>query len=206
MNDVLKAPFPYEGGKSRVAAEVWARFGTVKSYVEPFFGSGAVLLGRPQPFTGLETVNDKDHFIANFWRAMKHDPEGLARMSDWPINETDLHARHVWLVTEGVKRIAKCYDKADHYDLKAAAWWVWGKSQWIGAGWCHPPSGKVWHQRPRIKGQGLNPVPDARPHLARPSGVNAEKVRTKRPRLSGHHDGGVHAKEPSALTDWFLGG
>lgn len=43
----LKAPFPYFGGKSRVTREVWARFGDVPNYVEPFFGSGAVLLGRP---------------------------------------------------------------------------------------------------------------------------------------------------------------
>ena len=43
----LKAPFPYFGGKGRVAGEVWKRFGAVKTYVEPFFGSGAVLLGRP---------------------------------------------------------------------------------------------------------------------------------------------------------------
>jgi DNA adenine methylase len=44
----LQAPFPYFGGKSRVAEIVWARFGDVDNYVEPFFGSGAVLLARPQ--------------------------------------------------------------------------------------------------------------------------------------------------------------
>jgi site-specific DNA-adenine methylase len=42
----LKAPFPYFGGKSRIAAEVWRRFGDVKTYVEPFCGSCAVLLAR----------------------------------------------------------------------------------------------------------------------------------------------------------------
>lgn len=44
---VLKAPFPWFGGKSKIANEVWRRFGDVPNYVEPFFGSGAVLLGRP---------------------------------------------------------------------------------------------------------------------------------------------------------------
>ena len=43
----LRAPFPWFGGKRRVAPEVWERFGDVPNYVEPFFGSGAVLLGRP---------------------------------------------------------------------------------------------------------------------------------------------------------------
>ncbi len=37
----LKAPFPWFGGKSRVAPDVWARFGDVANYVEPFFGGGA---------------------------------------------------------------------------------------------------------------------------------------------------------------------
>ena len=43
----LRSPFPWFGGKSRVAGLVWDRFGDVPNYVEPFFGSGAVLFGRP---------------------------------------------------------------------------------------------------------------------------------------------------------------
>lgn len=43
----LKAPFPYFGGKSRVASIVWERFGDIANYVEPFFGSGAMLIARP---------------------------------------------------------------------------------------------------------------------------------------------------------------
>ena len=35
----LKAPFPFFGGKSRVADNVWSRFGNVPNYVEPFAGS-----------------------------------------------------------------------------------------------------------------------------------------------------------------------
>src|SRR5689334_19180994 len=53
--NTLKAPFPWFGGKSRVASLVWERFGEVRNYVEPFAGSLAVLLGRPQPFAGPET-------------------------------------------------------------------------------------------------------------------------------------------------------
>ncbi|KKM69533.1 hypothetical protein LCGC14_1449830, partial [marine sediment metagenome] len=43
----LKAPFPWFGGKRRVADKVWERFGDVPNYVEPFAGSLAVLLERP---------------------------------------------------------------------------------------------------------------------------------------------------------------
>lgn len=64
MNDnILEAPFPYFGGKSRVAGEVWRRFGNVPNLIEPFAGSLAVLLARPEPFSGTETVNDADAFI-----------------------------------------------------------------------------------------------------------------------------------------------
>ena len=48
----LKAPFPWFGGKSRAAHLVWERFGNVRAYVEPFFGSGAVLLRRQTELAG----------------------------------------------------------------------------------------------------------------------------------------------------------
>lgn len=40
MNDVgtLKAPFPYFGGKRRVAELVWSRLGDPINYIEPFAG------------------------------------------------------------------------------------------------------------------------------------------------------------------------
>ena len=75
---MLQAPFPWFGGKSRVGPLVWERFGDVANYVEPFAGSLAVLLARPVGWEGSETVNDKDGFVANFWRALQADPDGVA--------------------------------------------------------------------------------------------------------------------------------
>ena len=86
-------PFPYFGGKSSVADLVWSAFGDVSNYVEPFFGSGAVLLLRPDGAGHIETVNDADGFVANFWRALQRDPEAVAVYADNPVNECDLHAR-----------------------------------------------------------------------------------------------------------------
>lgn len=131
---MLKSPFPYFGGKSRVAHLIWDRFGNVPNYVEPFAGSLAVLLSRPhQP--GIETVNDKDCLLSNFWRALKSDPDSVACHADWPVNEADLHARHLWLVTREEFRERMKTDP-DYYDVKVAGWWLWGKCQWIGSGWC----------------------------------------------------------------------
>ena len=130
----MKAPFPWFGGKSRVANLVWQRFGDVPNYCEPFFGSGAVLLERPTaPRT--ETVNDRDCFVANFWRALQADPQAVARYADNPVNEADQHARHLWLIqqTDWVERMKT---EPEFYDAKIAGWWVWGQCIWIGAGWC----------------------------------------------------------------------
>ena len=73
----LSAPFPWFGGKAPVAAQVWEALGNVDHYLEPFFGSGAVLLARPHA-PRLETVNDLDGFLANFWRAVRAAPDEVA--------------------------------------------------------------------------------------------------------------------------------
>lgn len=139
----LKAPFPWFGGKAKVAPLVWERFGAVRNYVEPFAGSLAVLLGRPQPFEGTETVNDADGYVANFWRALQADPERVAHFADWPVNENDLHARHAWLVERKEPLRARLEGDPDFFDAKIAGWWVWGIACWIGSGFC---SGKgPWH-------------------------------------------------------------
>jgi DNA adenine methylase len=133
---VLPAPFPYFGGKRRVADMVWSRFGDCRNYVEPFFGSGAVLLGRPTPFDGVETVNDADGLLANFWRALRADPDAVADHADHPVNENDLHARHSWLVGHKDTLQARLEGDPDYHDAKIAGWWVWGMACWIGAGFC----------------------------------------------------------------------
>lgn len=132
----LKAPFPYFGGKARAAHLVWERFGSVRNYVEPFFGSGAVLLNRPTPFDGPETVNDADGMVSNFWRAIKADSDAVADYADWPVNENDLHARHAWLVGEKDSLQSRLEGNPDFFDPKVAGWWVWGMACWIGGGFC----------------------------------------------------------------------
>lgn len=134
----LPSPYPWFGGKRRVATEVWQAFGQVDNYVEPFFGSGAVLLARPDfdpARRQTETVNDADGFVANFWRALQADPEAVSHWADYPVSEMDLHARHGWLVNRRA-RLTWSLEDPDFYDVKTAGWWVWGIAQWIGSGWC----------------------------------------------------------------------
>jgi DNA adenine methylase len=132
---VLRAPFPWFGGKSLAAPLIWRAFGNVPNYVEPFAGSLAVLLARPST-PKVETVNDKDGLIANFWRAVQHAPAEVASFADWPVNEADLHARHQWLVGKALPLTERLVADPDYYDAKVAGWWVWGICSWIGNGWC----------------------------------------------------------------------
>jgi DNA adenine methylase len=131
----VKSPFPYFGGKSKIAPLVWRRFGAVTNYVEPFCGSAAMLLNRPEP-QGVETVNDADGYLSNFWRATQHDPEAVARWADNPVNENDLHAVHSWLVANKEDFLARLEGDPEYFDAKVAGRWCWGECCWIGSGWC----------------------------------------------------------------------
>lgn len=159
----LRAPFPWFGGKSRIAAAVWERFGDVPNYVEPFAGSLAVVLNRPHA-PKVETVNDLDGMVANFWRALQADPDAVAAHADWPVNELDLHARHLWLTNAGRAQVERLREDPDWFDAKIAGWWVWGCCQWIGSGWCEHPE---WQQLPHLgdAGMGVHRPSQQLPHL-----------------------------------------
>ena len=183
MNGTL-APFPWFGGKSRCADLVWQRFGDVRNFIEPFFGSGAVLLSRPETHTGyIETANDKDGYVANFWRAVQADPETVAQHADWPVNEVDLHARHVWLLAQREDLLAHLCGDPEFYDAKIAGWWCWGISSWIGGGWCSG-CGSWW--------------PDGAGRLVKKAA--GKGVHRQLPHL-GNAGQGVHRK--SDINSWF---
>lgn len=196
---VLRAPFPWFGGKSRVAPQVWAAFGDVRNYVEPFFGSGAVLLGRPQPFDGIETVNDLDGFVSNAWRAIQHAPDATARWADEPVNENDLHARHVWLRERRETLSRRLEADPEYYDTRIAGWWLWGMACWIGGGFCGESGSGPWCV---VDGQLVH-LGDAGQGVARRRvhlGAGQGTVARKRVHL-GNAGRGVAKDEP--LVAWF---
>lgn len=148
---ILKAPFPYFGGKRRAASLVWDALGPVDHYVEPFCGSAAVLLARPHE-PRCETVNDLDGMIANLWRAVKHAPDAVAEACDWPVIEADLHARHLWLIGQRESMTERLIADPEWYDARIAGWWCWGACAWIGTGWCD--AGKPSRQLPHLGDEG----------------------------------------------------
>ena len=180
----MKSPYPYFGGKSKIAANAWRAFGQVDNYVEPFFGSGAVLLSRHYE-TGnrlTETVNDLDGFIVNFWRAIKSRPDIVAQYCDYPVNETDLFSRHAWLIGKRDTLTAQL-DDPEYFDPKIAGWWAWGACAWIGSGWCSSNGPWQWDGERIIDSRQLanydraNASPGIhkkRPHLVSNKGIKRQ--------------------------------
>ena len=191
----IKAPFVWFGGKRKVAPLVWPRLGDVDNYAEPFAGSLAMLLERPPESSGrnAETVNDKDRYICNFWRALKADPDAVARYADWPVNETDLLARHIWLVNEGRASLARLDADPDYSDAKIAGWWVWGINCWIGSGWCAGNGKWGADAEGNIVDVKAGGVKRQKPHLGNNVG---QGVHRKLPNL-GRAGQGVHRKLPN---------
>ncbi len=182
----LAAPFPYFGGKSLACETVWAALGDPENYVEPFAGSAAMLLGRPN-VGKVETINDADGFVANFWRAVSLDAAEVARHVDWPTNEADLIARHSWLVRNAPGLLQRLEADPDYYDAKVAGWWCWGACNWIGSGWCSG-TGPWQHDGEKLV--------DARqlPHL----GDAGRGVNRKLPHLGDAGQGRTHY-----IYEWF---
>jgi DNA adenine methylase len=155
----MKAPFPYFGGKSTIAFEVWQRLGKPRQYIEPFFGSGAVLLAS-QHIASLEVVNDLNGFLANFWRCVKFNPEAAASWADYPVSHIDLGARHQWLLSQQDYLGENLSDPDWLGDAKIAGWWVWGQCCWIGSGWCVWGGGQIPHVSDAGRGvQAIGKIP-----------------------------------------------
>lgn len=77
MKPVLK----YPGSKWRLADWIVSLMPPHKSYLEPFFGSGAVFFKKSP--SRIETINDLDGEIINLFRCIREQPEELMRAVAW---------------------------------------------------------------------------------------------------------------------------
>lgn len=84
MKPVLK----YPGGKWRLASWIISHMPAHTTYLEPFFGSGAVFFNKSP--SKVETINDIDGQVVNFFRTLREQPEKLAEqiaLTPWARNE-----------------------------------------------------------------------------------------------------------------------
>ena len=68
----------YPGGKWNIAKQLVGLIPEHHSYLEPFFGGGAVLFTKP--VSDIETINDLDHNVVNLFRCIQEDAERLATL------------------------------------------------------------------------------------------------------------------------------
>lgn len=76
----VKPVIKYPGAKWRIAKDIVNLIPIHHSYVEPYFGSGAVLFNK-RP-SNIETINDMDGRVVNLFKCLQNDPQKLARLVD----------------------------------------------------------------------------------------------------------------------------
>ena len=74
----MKCVLKYPGAKNRIAEWICGFISEHRVYVEPYFGSGAIFFNK-QP-AKIETINDLDGNVVNYFRVLREKPEELARM------------------------------------------------------------------------------------------------------------------------------
>jgi DNA adenine methylase len=72
----MKSILQYPGSKWRIAKQIVSLLPPHHTYLEPYFGSGAVLFNKSR--SDIETINDLDENVVNFFQWLKNDPEKLA--------------------------------------------------------------------------------------------------------------------------------
>lgn len=75
---IMKAILKYPGAKNRLVNWICGYIPQHNVYVEPFAGSLAVLLNKER--SHIETVNDIDDEVVNFFRILREKPEKLKRL------------------------------------------------------------------------------------------------------------------------------
>lgn len=68
----------YPGSKWSIADWIVASLPPHDTYLEPFFGSGAVLFNKAP--SRIETINDIDHSVVNLFKVIREHPEELAML------------------------------------------------------------------------------------------------------------------------------
>lgn len=110
MNVAVDAPkrpaLRYYGGKWKLAPWIISHFPKHLNYVEPCGGAASVLLQKPR--SRLETYNDLDGNVVNFFRVLRDQPDELIRkirLTPWARAEYELSCQPCDSSTEKARRL-----------------------------------------------------------------------------------------------------
>ncbi len=109
---VIKAPFNWAGGKSKSLPYLLQYLPYRDGYIEPFGGSGAVLLGRVK--SDFEVFNDRHSGIIAFYRCLRDEVKTNKLMDYLQLvlhsREEFVDCKNTWSdCTDDVERAAKWY-------------------------------------------------------------------------------------------------
>lgn len=84
----IRPALRYFGSKALLASKIVSYFPKHKSYLEPFGGGASVLLNKPRSI--IETYNDLDLEVVNFFRVLRQNPdEMVAQIELTPYSRTE---------------------------------------------------------------------------------------------------------------------
>lgn len=133
MKTILRWP----GSKWRIADWIARQFPTHETYVEPFFGSGAVFFTK-RP-SGTETINDIDNEVVNLFRIVRDHAEKLCKAI-----EMTPYSRQEYISSMDEKA-ADSLERARRFLVRT--WQGYGGKTNCTTGWAHDRSNSVFRPK-----------------------------------------------------------
>lgn len=106
---VTRPAFRYYGGKWKLAPWIISKFPRHQHYVEPCGGAASVLLQKP--ISPIETYNDLNGDVVNFFKVLREQPEHLCNAIRWT----------PWARAEYDIAMQECDNELE----RARRFWVW---------------------------------------------------------------------------------
>lgn len=128
----------YPGSKWQLADWIVGLMPPHKSYLEPFFGSGAVFFAKDR--APIETINDVDGEVVNLFRVLRDEPEALAA-SLWLTPYSRAEYDGAWAQLHAADQVAMSPVERARLTL-TRYWQAQGSTAARKAGWRHDVAGR----------------------------------------------------------------
>jgi len=107
-----KTPITYYGGKQQMTNLILPKIPLHKTYVEAFFGGGAIFFAKEKSYH--EVINDTNKEVINFYRVVQNDYTSLEKEIKITLHSRDLH-----------KKASVIYNNPDMFSELKRAWAFW---------------------------------------------------------------------------------